>query len=391
MKRAITLNEVAGYVTEKSVWKLILDLSSAGGDLCQCSPEQIEVDANQFILVNTTGGKNTLNPFAPPEYSGEANESAEVWALGALAFYTLMGVAIFEGIGGKNQTDTMIIPRIGTSHCSPILSDTIYRCLSYNPSQRPAMAQLQKTAEERLETKDHPQKQLTMTSGKKYNSSLVKFWPEEMCRTIMLLLVLLTPFASTAQTKRDVPAEMNVLVQRCKDLRNIKNMSRVTWDFTYDSLWTLMDELSIDRQGECTTKQKVKTLDLNSLCYRIMKLNAGVTNTGGRFRNGMDNRYQYSFIELTAQKGSNVSYDITGRSGKQIFAIVPYYDNSAIEVSVSYNGKSNCKEEVSDHVTYLFIDDNLNYNDTLHLTIENCSKEHISFVIINFNSRKHQR
>lgn len=387
MKHAITLNEVAGYVTEKSIWKLLLDLSTADGNLFLCSPEQIEIDENHFTLVNRTKKKNTKTPFAPPEHNGIKTETTEVWALGAMAFYALMGVDVLEGKGGEAQTEAVNIPRISSTHCSPILSDTIYHCLSYSPSQRPTMAQLRNIATERLNAKELPSKQLTLSSGEKYRNSLVKFWPEEMCCTFFLILMLLFPFTSIAQSRQEIPEEMNTLVQRCKALRNVSNLNNVSLGFTYDSLWTLMDELSIDRQGECTTKQKVKTLKLNDLCYRIIKLNTGVTNTGSRFRNGMDKRYNYSFIEVTVKKGSQVNYDITGRSGKQIFAIVPYNDKSKIRASITRNGKDCAEEVVSNHVTYLFIDDGVSSNDILHLKIENLSKEHISFVIINYNSR----
>lgn len=385
MKQGVTLNEVAGYVTEKNIWKLILDLSSSGNNLCQCSPEQIEVENSNFVIANGKRKMNAVTPFAPPE--GGEEEAVEVWALGAVAFYALMGVAVLEGKGGEKQTDVVKVPRIGSAHCSPMLSDIIFRCLSYSPSKRPTMSQIRETATERLAVKEQPPKQLSLSSGKKYGSSLVKFWPEEMCSTFVLLFLLLFSPSSIAQSRQEIPAEMNSLVQRCKALRNVANQSKVKLDFTYDSLWTLMDELSIDRLGECTTKDKIETLKLNDLCYRLMKLQTGVTNTGGRFRSGMDRRYKYSFIEVTAKKGCRVSYDITGRSGKQIFAVVPYNDKSKIRVSVTRNGKRCAEELVSDHVTYLFINEVLSANDILHLTIENLSEEHISFVIINYNSR----
>lgn len=385
MKQGVTLNEVAGYVTEKNIWKLILDLSSSGNNLCQCSPEQIEVGNGQFLFGNGKKKTITVTPFAPPE--GHIGEAAEVWALGAVAFYALMGVAVLEGKGGEKQTDGITVPRIGSAHCSPMLSDIIFRCLSYSPSARPTMAQIRDAAAERFSLKEQPPKQLSLSSGKKYGSSLVKFWPEEMCSLLALLFLLLFSPSSMAQSPRKIPAEMDSLVLRCKALRNVANQSKVKMGFTRDSLWTLMDELTVDRQGECTIKDKVKTLKLNDLCYRLMKLQTGVTNTGSRFRNGMDRCYNYSFIEVTAKKGSRVSYDITGRSGKQIFAIVPYNDKSTLRVSLTRNGKHCVEEQIVDHVTYLFVNEAVSSNDVLHLMVENLSKEHISFVIINYNSR----
>ena len=56
---------------------------------------------------------------------------------------------------------------------------------------------------------------------------------------------------------------------------------------------------------------------INDMGYRIAKRQNGVTNMGGRFRNGQDERYKFSFIEITVKKNMSVSYEITGRQGLQ--------------------------------------------------------------------------
>ena len=131
------------------------------------------------------------------------------------------------------------------------------------------------------------------------------------------------------------------------------------------------------------------TFGLNEMGFRLAKSHSGVTNARSRFRNGQDPRYNYSFIEVTAKKGCAVSYDITRRQGRQVFVVVPYSPNANFRLTMSRNGKSVGRiEKDSNGAAYLFIDEAVEKDDTLHLTIQNNSGRNQAFVIINYNSRQ---
>ena len=387
---AITIHDIAGYTTEQSVWKLIGCLAEASktADLCSLHPKDITLDGDSFQVAATPHSGDTL-PFEAPEHAlGRGSEAANVWAIGAIAFYTLMGVGLFEEKGGRVQTEETNIPRIGQTHGSRQLGDTIYRCLSYHPGQRISLDDLQAEANRALSSPPPPPKRVMHPSGGTYKNSPVKFWPEEMCGLLLLLLFMI-PGLVVGQERTKVPDELAAIVRRCILLRSHANSDKVAREFAYDHAWTLMDELPVDKSGECTLKNRVDTFGLNDMGFRLAKSHAGVTNARSRFRNGQDPRYNYSFIEVTAKKGCAVSYDITRRQGRQVFVVVPYSPKADFSLTMSRNGKPVGRmEKDNDGTIYLFINEKVEKDDTLRLTIQNSSGRNQAFVIINYNSRQ---
>lgn len=390
----ITLNDIAGLATEKMTWRLLQSLTAnhKSGQLVDITPQQIIVAGDAFQLAKAPTTPQEVAAYQAPELSAQSAtipiESAEVWSLGLLAFYAMMGTDIFEHQGGKAQTPDTLIPRISQSHCDQELSDLIYSCLNHDPAKRPSMSQINTAAEQALQRPTHVAKRLTDNTGKAYQSSLVEFWPEEMVTMVLLLILLLMPSRLMAQTQPEVPTEMQKLVNRCIALRENANVSNVTRELQRDNQWTLMDEIAIDRKGECTVNDKVTMFGLNDIGFRIFKLHSGVTNQGGRFRDGRDPRYSYSFIEVTVKSQKSVSYDITGREGSQLLAIVPHGNNAKFTATVTRNGKTCGTATMRDGVCYLSIQDKLKTSDTFKLTIQNQSGQNMAFAIINYNSRK---
>ena len=382
----ITLDYLAGYMTEKAVWNL---MEHVAANWLQehwnvLSPCNIVVENDQFVLfVSTECCENSA--FIAPESTGDA---AMVWALGALAFYALMGLPVFDGNGAKNQTPLTEIPHIGSTHCSRKLSDLIYKCLAYSSEERPKMEEILNIARVAVEDQVLPIKRLANKIGKTYTSSLVSFWPEEMICILLFLLTLLISSPVEAQNPVRVTSEMEILVRRCKDLRTPGNVEKVSRELLYDMDWTLMDEIDIDRQGECTDVDLVDMFGINDIGYRIVRRQGGVVNTGGRFRNGQDSRYSYSFIEITVKKGSTVSYEITGRQGLQCFAIVPYEENASFSAKVTKEGKHFSSSIQKDGVCYIQLDEKVGRSDLLNLTVRNGSGKNMAFVIINHNPGK---
>ena len=390
----LSLKHIAGYTTPRTVWKMMADLTAdwKAGRLDSVVPEAISIDGDRFVLSATA--TNEATAFSAPEvFSQKGNtaaadrQAAEVWTIGALAFYTLMGMHVFEGKGGLTQTAHTIVPRIGSQHCPAAMSQLVYRCLSFDPKARPSMSELHQAATEALKEKSKAPKRLVTATGNTYSSSLVSFWPEEMVSAVVLFILMLMPMSAKAQTAAD--EEVTALVQRCIDMRLQSNMNKVQRELNNDYLWTMMDEIDIDRQGECTTQDSVATFGMNTLGFRISKYHGGVVNAGGRFNNGQDARYNYSFIEITVKKGRSVSYDITGREGSQLFAVVPYHQDADFQVSVKKDGADfGTSESRPDGVMFLSLRERVSRQDHFTLTIKNNSRQNQSFVIINHNTRK---
>lgn len=389
----MTLQHIAGYTTPRTVWKMMADLTSGWqpGRLSHATPKDISIEGDRFQVMTTDGKQSTA--FAAPETFGQqakdGQEAAEAWTLGALVFYVLMGMHVFEGKGGLTQTASTVVPRIGSQHCPPAMSQIVYRCLSFDPAARPSLSEVHQTAVEALAQKPQAPKRLVTAAGTTYKTSLVSFWPEEMVTAVILFFLMLLPMGASAQASTS-DEEVVALVQRCIDMRLQSNLTKVQRQLSNDYQWTMMDEIDIDREGECTTKDSVATFGINALGFRISKYHGGVVNAGGRFNNGQDARYNYSFIEITVKKGRSVSYDITGREGYQLFAIVPYHQDAAYEVSAK-KGSSNfgtTEGRQDNGVQFLTLNERVNRNDTFTLTIKNNSDQNQSFVIINHNTRK---
>ncbi len=381
----ITLSNIAGYATEKTVWQVVKYLLEKwqNGEITFIDPNMTEVTQDGFSTVQTLEIPLS-ETFTSPD-SDCKTEAAFAWSLGALMFYLLLGKEVLEGKGGRIQTKDTLMPRVSSSHCSIEMSDIIYSCLSFSIEKRPSIKYLKDKVDLALSKIAKPIPQVNASYGKPYETALVKFWPEEMIATIVLAIFMLFPLNCFAQIQND--SEMKALVDRCITLRSKGKDSDIIKNFKKDTKWTLMDELEIDRNGECTIDDQVETFGLNNLAYELILNKEGITNSRGNFRNGQDTRYNYSLIEITVKKGAIVNYDITGREGDQLFAIIPYKSNSNFDASISMDGKNIGSIETIDGVKYIISNIKVKNSDKFKLTIKNNSQSNMSFVVLNHNSR----
>ena len=388
----LTLKDIAGLATEKTVWQLLLNLSADFNKFVPngIAPDCIAIAGKEFLLKDNCSAKDAM-AFAAPEVSGNrtgaVSEASYIWTIGALAFYAITGTYIFEGKGGETQTKDTEVPRLSSAHASYELSETIRRCLNYSPTDRPKIDEIHRLATSALASPSVPQKRLTSQTGKSYAKSLIRFWPEEMVTIILVGMLLLFPSNLFSQQKPDfdksaIPEEMASLVMHCIDLRSPQNQGKVNKALARDMSWTMMDELPVDKNGECSTSVAVDMFGLNDVGFSILKSHRGVTNAGGRYRDGRDPRYKYSFIEITVKKDSRVNYQINGREGKQLFAIIPFEKDAKFTATID-NGESFEDEGVC----YIWLKKG---DDTFTLTIENESGKNMAFALINYNSRKHE-
>ena len=399
MKKEIKLNEIAGYATERVAWQMLLSLSDDAERMVSgISPQTITVADDGFSIKDTKLSGKEGRAFAAPETFCDSTESqleeSGIWTLGALAFYLITGMEVFEGKGGETQMEQTQIPRISSSYASGELSSLIRHCLSYSPQDRPTKEEVKHQAQAALAKPVAPRKKLVALSGKSYASSLIKFWPEEMAMVALVCLLNLLPLSVKAQQRQTfdksaIPNEMASLVLRCIDLRSSQNVAKVSKAMDRDMSWTMMDELPLDRLGECTTKDAVDMFGLNDMGFSILKRHGGVTNAGGRFRDGRDPRYKFSFIEITVKQGKTVNYSITGREGEQIFAVVPYEQGTNFNVSIEKGG-IRTEGTVIDGVCYVQLKQGIKKTDTFTLTIKNASGKNLAFALINYNSSNNE-
>lgn len=394
MTKTITLTDIAGYVAEKSVWKMMLDLLEfCDSDIFNnVGSHSVIISGSAFKLNHTvTTEDNYSRAFSSPESFNVIchNEASGIWSLGALAFYAITGMPVFEGKGGETQKKDTEIPRIGSAHAGRQLSDLIYRCLSYSPEDRPSKDEIEQEAKNALARPTLPRKRLSGHTGKGYRSSLIKFWPEEMAPFLIIIFFLL---GTNAYARSDmkfnraaIPNEMASLILRCFELRSPHNIQKVSKAMERDMNWTMMDELPLDKNGECSTKDAVDEFGLNDLGFSILKRHGGINNAGGRFRDGRDPRYKYSFIEITVKCGKTVNYPICGREGEQMFAIVPFEKDAKFKASIPHG------ESFEDNgVCYIRLKQRIKKNDTFCLTVKNESGKNMAFVLINYNSRNNE-
>ena len=103
MKQKITLNDIAGYATEKMVWQLMLTLAQQK-ELGKVEAKDVMVEKNGFSVQKSGAQEPAANVFCAPEtfQNNEAfkTEASDVWTIGALAFFFITGMNVFEGKGG---------------------------------------------------------------------------------------------------------------------------------------------------------------------------------------------------------------------------------------------------------------------------------------------------
>lgn len=392
-----TLKEIAGYTTESAVWRMLLNLTEEGVDasLHGIDPVDIVVAGDKFCIEAPGSSGENGNAFCAPEsFNREGNattEAATVWTLGALAFYAITGVAVFEGKGGCTQKSATEVPRISSAHASNGLSTLVLRCLSYNAADRPGIDVIRSEARKALAVPATPRRRLTASSGRAYTTSLVKFWPDEMLPCAMLLLMALCPLICYCQTVAEmVTTEMKGFVDRCMELRISANYDKVYDALSDNYKWTLMDEIAKD-PNECNL-ESTTSLGLNDLGYSVLFESRGeVTNTSGRFRDGRDPRYKYSFFEIAVKENASVSYEITGREGFQLFAIVPATAGADFSATVTKDGQPlGDTMKAADGTCYISVREGLLKEDVLRLTISNAQNGKAAYAIINHNTHKYE-
>lgn len=194
-----SVDNIAGYVNEKTAWKLILDIASAL-DYMHCKgmchadvkPSNILYGGESFLLGDLGScfgeGEKPLASdkssyqFCAPEK--KRSFGSDIWSLGASVFYLVMGVPVFGGLGGRAQKGESDIPIMRKS--MPELSGCVKRCLDYSPKMRPSAAELMALAREQLarcQALNLP-RPLKAQAEPSVTDANAAFWPETMTDTL---------------------------------------------------------------------------------------------------------------------------------------------------------------------------------------------------------------
>lgn len=204
----------------------------------------------------------------------------------------------------------------------------------------------------------------------------------DMKKYILVLFIIICCLPVKAQND-----ELNKLTDIVKSLQTggEKAYKDAIATLAADKLWTPMDELSIDRNVECRASERVPGFRLNSVLTNAENKERYQTTTGNHL-NGADIRYNYSLFEKTLKSGKTASFSLPGRWGEQVIMIVPF--NAQSKISAKATGGNKDFIVAPSGNGSLKLTGPVVKGQPLNLTVTNDSGENISYVIINYNSRK---
>lgn len=199
---------------------------------------------------------------------------------------------------------------------------------------------------------------------------------------ILILFIAVGVFSLKAQNY-----ELNKLTDIVKSLQTggEKAYKEAISALASDKLWTPMDELGIDRNVECRASERVPGFRLNSALTNAENKERYQTTTGNHL-NGADMRYNYSLFEKTLKGGKSASFSLPQRWGEQVIIIIPFNPQSKISAKAS-GGNGEFIVAPSGNGS-LKLTGTVVKGQSLNLSVTNESRENISYVILNYNSRK---
>ena len=161
----VVISQLAGLCPERLVWRFLADMASSGSG-APLDPDCIRMDLSGHFR---PAGKGKDPRFLPA-----VSDSGNVWSLGAVAYYLVMGMPVFGGRGRDLQKVSTLVPFIPPRRCSRELDGLIRRCLDYQPEKRPSLHEI---AEMASRERTFKKARKSMFGHKVSDES---FWKEEM-------------------------------------------------------------------------------------------------------------------------------------------------------------------------------------------------------------------
>lgn len=198
--------------------------------------------------------------------------------------------------------------------------------------------------------------------------------------TFTLLLSVLVTFAQDA--------ELNNLTDIVKSLQSggEKAYNAAIQKLAADKNWTPMDEVGFDRNVECKASERVPGFKLNSVLTNAENKERYQTSIGNHI-NGADSRFNYSLFEKTLKPGKTASFTLPERWGEQTIIILPYQGAKA-KISAAASSGPNTFTASSMGDGGIKLSGTAIKGRSLSLKVTNGSDDNISYVILNYNSRK---
>lgn len=397
MKQKIYASDIKGFCTVQMCWDFLHDISEQmeredmqDGCFPVVSLPRVEVSDSSFMVPGDCGGRRT-------------GESQWVWTLAAAAFELMLGYAVFNGMGESVINENTPLPCLPDKEAGD-LNVLLHRCLQYDASKRPKLSEISKIAAEQSEKFCSAPRQARVSAAgpvEMPECEIDRKWPDGMsslCRCVVAVFMMLSTAVSVSAqiSLEEMDKNTMVLVESALALRNTDEAS---WERVRHNLgeisevFTLMDELQ-DVENDCSLLGgKVRSFGLNRMIRSIKESRIVVQNTGKGLLDGSDARFNYSVYEKGVCAGCTAVYDrLSGRSGRQVFVIVPYSPQQQYETELSIAGRDVCfpARKDSDGVTYYVVDTEAapSADDVLILKIKNADAgSNHSFIIINHNYR----
>lgn len=393
-KNIVYASSLKGYCPLHVCMRFLCDVASqlvalheSGRSHGQIDLQHVEVQEQRFVLLE---GESVNN--ASPEN--------DIWNLAASIFELMLGSPILNGDGEaslKPQTPIPSLPQSGTA----TLNRLLHRCLCYERDKRPSAKEVLLESEEivrRESTPSRPPRIHTVAHSQETLGKVDRQWPERMLsvskRAILLLVLLLGTFILPAQVTLDATDE--VVTQKMLDaVLLLRKGDAKSWNTAQSEFRkrqnqiTLMDEL-FDPEHDCPlVSGQIKTFGVNRI-FTDMKHNQP-QNTGQPLLDGSDPHFNYSLYEKGIKAGKTALYTLSGRTGRQVFLVVPYSAKQPYTVELIRQDGTVIPATGKDAngVTYFIVNtaDGPNSGEILTLKIQNKDSINATFVIINHNYR----
>ena len=196
----------------------------------------------------------------------------------------------------------------------------------------------------------------------------------------LVFLLLLLPLTARADD------ELEKLVRTVLRLRTPGTDQAVKDELSRDTKWTLMSEIGLWSEGECTFEDDYEEFALNHFAVDIAEHRVGKNRSAGLFCNGLDESFNHSFIEKILRPGATVAYQIPGRKGGQEIVLVPLHPDAGLTVTLTAGSTEiPAEKDKNGCLRYRF---RIGEGETIGLRITNGSDWPESVAILNYNSRQ---
>lgn len=384
-----------GFCSIRVCWQFLYDVS---GEL-----ERLHASQNAHGSVDLNHVKVQGEHFELMDSVHQSTPASDIWALAASAMELILGSPIFNGGGKASQNANTPIPTLPYPDTES-LNLLLHRCLDNSVENRPSAAEILEISRKKLEgCISHGRKPRIQpsTQPQETQNKTDRQWPERMTAGLSrTLLFLLTITLSTLFSFGQIPLDKrqdSVICKLMDAVLLLRQDNEQNWDFAQTELkkiaplFTLMNELQ-DCQNDCgLIGTEVESFGVNRMVTELKK--AGIIQDPIKeLLDGSDTRFNYSLFEKGIIKGRTATYTMTGRSGKQVFLIIPYSADQpyAVELRKNDGTKLPATGKDANGITYFFIStqDGPEAGEPLTLKISNNDpNKNASFVIINHNYR----